>query len=630
MEKNRYELLLNAIEHERKAEEKFYTQLLKGKSNLEKVQDGVAWYPAKINRAAYTVGEHIEIEIERTRYNELPHKFKTGAGCNLFLQEDSEKINYSGVISYIQRDIMRIILRSDNPDLNDFSGSAHWGVELIYDERPFQVMNNAVKEIISSQDPYIAALRHGIEHLDTFSETLSPATTTYSYSGLNTSQQQAVNGAINARHLAIIHGPPGTGKTTTLITLISQLTKTEKQILVCAPGNNAVDLIAKLLSEKGINIVRIGNITRIDDGISHLTIEEKVRSHQDWQHVKKVKIEAEEARRQAGKFKRNFGFAEREERDNLYREARELKKWAYELEDRILEDVLKNAQVILTTLVGVTSKFIENLKVKTLVIDEASQAMEPESWNAILRCRRVIMAGDHMQLPPTVKSAEAVQLGLADTILQRMAGHAHHSYLLNTQYRMNDAILAFPNKKFYNGQLLSAAQNKDKLLKGDMHPLCFIDTAGTGFEEKINPEHQSRYNEGEFFIIREHILLSTERLAGTEIGIIAPYAEQVRYIKSQIEEDNTLKSLTIRVDSIDGFQGQEQDIIYFSLVRSNEKGELGFLKDYRRLNVALTRARMKLVLVGDSGTLANDEVYSELIDHIITHGTYLSAWEYIA
>lgn len=631
MEKNnRYVQLLNAIEHERNAEEKFYAKLIKGKSNLEKVQEGVVWYPVKINKTSYTVGEHIEVEIERTKYTEFSHKFKTGTGCNLFIQEDHEKTSYSGVISFVQRNTMRVILRSDNLDLSDFSNSTHWGVELIYDERPYQIMKNAVIEVVNSKDPYISDLRQGIDTLNSFQEKLPNEFPAFSDPALNMSQQNAINGAINAKHFAIIHGPPGTGKTTTLIKLIVQLSKKEKQILVCAPGNNAVDLIAKALNDKGINIVRVGNITRIDDNISHLSIDEKVRAHQDWQHVKKVKIEAEEARRQAGKFKRNFGVVEREERSNLYREAKELKKWAYELEDRILDDVLKNAQVILTTLVGVTNKFIENLKVKTLIIDEASQAMEPESWNAILRCQRVIMAGDHMQLPPTVKSPEAVQLGLSDTLLQRMVNHLHHSYLLNTQYRMNDAILSFPNQKFYDNKLQSAEQNKNHLLKGDEHPLCFIDTAGTGFEEKINPEHQSRFNDGEFFIIREHLLLSIERLMGVEIGIIAPYAEQVRFIRNQISEDEQLKLLNIRVDSIDGFQGQEQDIIYFSLVRSNEKGELGFLKDYRRLNVALTRARMKLVLVGDSGTLANDEVYNELIEHITANGTYSSAWEYMA
>ena len=269
------------------------------------------------------------------------------------------------------------------------------------------------------------------------------------------------------------------------------------------------------------------------------------------------------------------------------------------------------------------------LEFDTVIIDEASQCMEPECWNAILKAKRVFFAGDHHQLPATVKSSEAVKLGLSETLLDRMTNSIKHHYLLTEQYRMNDAILSFSNDMFYKGLLRSNVANKSHTLDGDNTPLVFIDTSGCGYEESFDQKSRSLYNEGEFFIIREHIMLHKEKYVDVSIGIISPYAEQVRYIRSKIDEDVELKALNIEINSIDGFQGQEKDLIIISLTRSNDMGIIGFLSDYRRLNVAMTRAKKKLVVIGDGATLSGNELYLKLIDHVEREGLLQSAWEYM-
>jgi superfamily I DNA and/or RNA helicase len=269
------------------------------------------------------------------------------------------------------------------------------------------------------------------------------------------------------------------------------------------------------------------------------------------------------------------------------------------------------------------------MKFETVIIDEASQCMEPECWNAILRAKRVIFAGDHHQLPPTIKSNDAKEMGLDQTMLYRMTDCIEHHYLLTTQYRMNDSILEFSNMRFYQGQLKSANDNKNHRLENDDTPLVFIDTSGCGYEETFVTKTRSLYNEGEYFILREHILQNLEKYTGVEIGVICPYAAQVRYIKSKILEDNVLNALNIEINSIDGFQGQEKDLILITLTRSNDMGIIGFLSDYRRLNVAMTRAKKKLVIIGDGATLSSSDLYLDLINHVEKEGYLQSAWEYM-
>lgn len=627
----RYKDLLDAIELERASEEAHYLRLSANKTVQEKIAAGILWYPLKPISEHYSIGELIELTYERTKHLDTPHKLKAGIGCILFKMEGTKRTaELRANISRIRRDKISIILSAEvvsKNDLSEFSG--HLGIELIHDERPYKVMKKTILSLDKLERGPLQQLRDGIAEQDAFDEVDAlgyEVTPDY----LNHSQIAALNGCLAARYMSIIHGPPGTGKTTTLISVIRSLLKNEKRVLVCAPSNNAVDLLAQHLDAAGVNVIRVGNVTRIGDDLGHLTLIEKARAHPDWQHIKKVKIEADSMRKQAAKHKRRFGEQERKDRRHGYRQARELLFWARDLEDKLVDSLLREAQVICSTLIGVSHKTLASLRFRTLVIDEASQALEPECWTAMLRAERVILAGDHLQLSPTVKSPDATMLGLGETLLTRMTDKITHTYLLDTQYRMHDKILSFSNERFYEGRLHSDPANADRMLDGDDSPLCYIDTSGCGFDEIQNEKTLSRKNEGEYFILREHFVQHAERYEGATIGIISPYSEQVKHIRGMIEEDALMKTHLIRVDSIDGFQGQERDVIYISLVRSNPDGEIGFLADERRLNVAMTRARKKLVMIGDMSTLGSSKLFSALADHVEKEGLYSSAWEYMS
>jgi len=629
-DQNRYQTLLKAIDAERKHDEAFFKSLNESKTMQQKVNVGFVWYPVNIIRKSYTIGEYLEIEVQRTKNLENSHRFSEGMAASIFNIQD-EKVEFKVVVSAVRGDKMRLLLHTDQADRMDIFDRGLTGVEVIYDDKPYKVMEKAIRSIIDTKKDYHKIIRDGIakQSLEQYPLAIEIDGHIDHRKDINNSQKEAIKSSLKAPNLAIIHGPPGTGKTTTLVALVETLLKSEKRILVCASSNNAVDLLAERLSMRGISVLRVGNITRIHDDLMHLTIEEKVRNHQDWNHIKKVKIQAHETDKKASQFKRNFGPEERDERRELRKEARELRKWAIELEDRLIDDIVLGSQVIATTLIGVSNRILNDLHFKTVIIDEASQALEPECWNAILKAERVILAGDHKQLPPTVKSTEAVKLGLETTILDLMTDHISFSSLLNEQYRMHHKILGFSNEKYYGNQLISNPDVANRTIRNDQLPLVLIDTAGCGFEEVMNNEHRSYANHGEFFIIREHILANREKLLGVSIGIISPYSEQVRYVRNQISEDADLRAMDIEVNSIDGFQGQEKELIYISLVRCNENGEIGFLKDERRLNVAMTRAQKKLVLVGDSATLGQHPLFVSLINHVEKEGHYDSAWNYM-
>ena len=628
-EEDRYKVMLGAIEAERRHEEQYFKNLLSQKTEKEKIQSGVVWSSLELRKKHYTVGELVELEFERRSNLDQPHLFKTGVGCHLLVGIDETKY-YRGTVSFVRKNKMGVLFNMEFLSKSDIEHSHKLSLELVYDERPYRVMKATIEELIRSKDAVISDFRESIRREALTQEKIKLSPNLYIDTQLNASQKEALLGSMAHQRFSIIHGPPGTGKTTTLVSLVKAITQIEQRVLICAPSNNAVDLLAKKLDQSGIRTLRLGNVSRIDDSIAHLSLMEKASNHPDWQHIKKVKIEAQEAKRQAGKFKRKFGAKERSDRNRMYTESRELKKWAKDLEEKLQSEIIHDAQAICCTLIGANSKALNDINFNTLLIDEASQALEPECWNAMLKSKRVILAGDHFQLPPTVKSTKAIKLGLAETLLNRMTDKIESTYLLREQYRMNDKLLGFSNLKFYKNKLYSNSAVANHQLQNDKDILTFIDTSGCGFEEEYNPENHSRKNPGEYFIIREHILQHLKMYNDQTIGIICPYAEQSRHIRLEIEEEKHIENLDIKVNSIDGFQGQERDIIYLSLVRSNAIGEVGFLKDGRRLNVALTRARKKLIIVGDVSTLSHELIFNELADFVEKTGRYQSAWEYMS
>ena len=452
---------------------------------------------------------------------------------------------------------------------------------------------------------------------------------------LNDSQQEAVNKILAANELAIVHGPPGTGKTTTLVQAIKALLQQERQqVLVVAPSNAAVDLLSEKLSDEGLNVVRVGNPARVNERQMELTLDSKIAAHNSAKEIKRLKRQASEYRDMAHKYKRNFGAAEREQRNALFAEARNISKEIEQTEQYIVKDILSRADVVTATLVGANHYTVRHLRYHTVVIDEAGQALEPACWIPILKAKKVIMAGDHQQLPPTIKS-EAVAKELCTTLMEKLVDlHPEAVVLLKEQYRMNEVIAGFPSRELYEGKLKAAPSVAHwKLFAADL-PLLFIDTAGCGFEEKREDISLSNPEEARFLLeqvsryVQELQIIYTTS-AFPNIAVISPYRHQVEILKEGVPSHSSLQELNgvLSVNTIDSFQGQERDAVFISMTRSNADSTIGFLTDIRRMNVAMTRARKKLVVVGDSATLSQFPFYADFIQYAQEHNAYQSAWE---
>ncbi|MEM6319375.1 MAG: AAA domain-containing protein [Bacteroidota bacterium] len=630
-EKKYFAQLLEQVLAEKKADFEAYKQLIANLPLEERKQQGFTWHPLNVVKIGYTIGERSFVIVEKTSETDAPRQFRAGKTVRLFsLTPGAHKPERMGVINYIKDRKMKIVLNAK--DLPEWLSQGNLGVDLQFDERTYLEMEKAIKLVTKASRDRLAELRSILLN-KTEARFLRGHPITIP--SLNDSQNKAVNQILAAQDVAIIHGPPGTGKTTTIVQAIKQLIKTENTVLVCAPSNAAVDLLTERVAEQGLSVVRLGNISRVDDTILNHTLEAQLAAHPESKNIKKVKIQAAEARKKAGKFKRKFGGKERLERRNWYQEARELTAWANQLEDRLIDQILDGANVITCTLVGANQKVLDKRKFRTVFIDEAAQALEPACWIPIIKSSKVVFAGDPFQLPPTVKSAKSKKEGLHITLVEKALEFLPHISFLNVQYRMHEAIMGFSNQQFYEDALVAADSVKQHTLAIDRsQPVVFIDTAGCGFEEKVNPEFQSRYNPDEFQILCEHLYQVVTAYQNAElpfpnIGIISPYREQVIHMRNQVLEDEKLSNLPLVINTIDAFQGQERDLIYISLVRSNGKGEIGFLRDYRRMNVAMTRARKKLVVLGDSATIGMDAFYGDFLDYCDKVGEYKTAWEYM-
>jgi superfamily I DNA and/or RNA helicase len=622
-------------------EEDFYQykeEFLKASIERRK-QNGVTWYPIQILSEEIGYGELIHLEVERTSMLDTPHQFSSGKNVTLFTNKSQDEVfEINGTIKQSGKNKMRIIMHTD--ELPDWCYEGKLGVNIQFDDNSYTEMQKALDNVINSRNNRIAELREIIE--GSSAPGFSKQDETILIPQLNLSQNRAIRHALSAEDIAVIHGPPGTGKTTTLVHLIRLVVQTEKQVLVCAPTNTAVDLLTERLKEQGLNVLRVGHPARISEALQKTSIDGQVQDHQYYKDIKNLRRNAEEYFRMASKYKRVFGKQDAAQRAAFYAEAKNCIKEARLLEDHVVNSLFEEAQVICCTPVTSTHKSLTKKTFQTLVFDEASQALEPMAWIPLLKCRRLILSGDHFQLPPVVKSIQAKSEGLDITMLDRLMKVDRISALLTRQYRMHNAIMDFSNAYFYKNLLEADISVKEAVLDinsdADIltQPIELIDTAGCSFDEVQNPETLSLSNPGESGLLFKHLNILLEQYQRSEkpsisIGIISPYKEQVGLLSEKLKEEEFNSALvrSISVKTIDGFQGEERDVIYISLVRSNGEGEIGFLSDIRRMNVALTRAKKKLVVIMDTSTIANHPFYKSFTEYCEKNNFYKSAWEFL-
>ena len=630
-----FKQLLALLKLEQEEDKRSYLALTQSATIAERRANGLAWYPIAIRGTELSRADYLTVEVERTTHTEITHQLRFGVTASLFSNHDPKNNFAEGTITFQGGNRLKLSLRTD--ELPEWASDGKLGIDLLFDDNSYDEMQNALKQasVLNDQpkEGRLVNILTGAKPATFNSElpyALNPT--------LNSRQQAAVTKIVQANELAIVHGPPGTGKTTTLVQAIKTLIQLEnQQILVVAPSNTAVDLLSERLADEGLSVLRVGNPARVSERLMSLTLDSKVSEHSAMKEIKKLKKQAAEFKNMAHKYKRNFGKAEREQRKALFDEAYRIMKDVDKTEQYIIDDLLAKAQVITATLVGSNHYTVRKLKYHTVVIDEAGQALEPACWIPIIKARKLILAGDHCQLSPTIKSDEAAKKGLSTTLFEKcIALYREAVVLLEEQYRMHEQIMGYSSKVFYDDQLkahLSVAQHV--LFPGDK-PLSFVDTAGCGFEESA--ESTSITNPEEAVFLFKHLTQFVEELAlvyNTDsfpsIAIISPYKQQILLLKEQLVHSPALQpySNSISVNTIDSFQGQERDIVYISMVRSNSDGNIGFLSDVRRMNVAMTRARKKLVVIGDSATLAQFPFYADFIAHAEQQDAYKSTWEYM-
>jgi ATP-dependent RNA/DNA helicase IGHMBP2 len=605
----------------------------------DKKEEGICWYPVQLKKSKLGFGERWIVDLERSDTGQS-HMFQSGKSVSVFSNLENhispgKRIN--GIINLVKKDVMTITLQVD--ELPDWIQKGKTGIDLLFDEASYREMESALNAVIKSEKSRLGELK---DVLLGGKEAVFFQQTSAFHGELNSVQAEALQLVSSAKDVAIIHGPPGTGKTTTLVATVKDAVERYKQVLVCAPSNAAVDLLVEKISAAGVSTLRIGHPARVEDHILYQTLDAKIVMHDSYKDLKKLKKSAEEYRKHGQKHKRTFGPEERMQKRRLMDEVKRLKDEAEHLEEYIIYDIFRQTKVIASTLVGASSSVLKGMKFPVVFIDEAAQGLEAATWIPIQKAEKVVMAGDHCQLPPTIKSYEAGKGGLSQTLFEKVIKRQPKaSKMLRVQYRMPELIMGFPNAYFYGGELLAAENTQYHQLNADEPVLEYIDTSGSGFQEQVEEESLSTFNteEANFSLkyleeLIKRIGIAKIKTNNWNIGLIAPYKAQVRKFNEMLFETYNFPNLRsfsefLTIDSIDGFQGQERDIIIISLVRSNSKGEIGFLSDTRRMNVALTRAKRKLVVIGDSSTLSIHPFYHALFDYMDDKECYRSIYEFM-
>ncbi len=599
-----------------------------------KVRRGMCWFPINVGRSYYNSVNRYVVEITQKEPSDIEHLFEYGKPVRFFSVDEKNTvrfINHSCQVSYVDKDRMVVCVQSPQTVV-DIQAVEQLGVQLFFDETAYTTMFHALDDVLKAKNNRLEYFR------DFFAGQIKPQKFTFNplrFPWLNPTQERAVNEVLWAKDVAVVHGPPGTGKTTTLVEAIYETLRRETQVMVCAQSNMAVDWISEKLVDHGVPVLRIGNPTRVNDKMLSFTYERKFENHPDYSELWAIRKTIRELREN------------RKRTDNYHQKISRLNERAADLEMRINASLFDEARVVACTLVGSANKILVGKKFSTLFIDEAAQALEAACWIPLRRCGRVVFAGDHQQLPPTIKCFEAARGGLSQTLMERVVRNQHDVVtLLKVQYRMNDAIMRFSSDWFYGGQVESAPDVSFRSILDFDTPMQWVDTSseevrqsvdtqsggesedsgnGVSFAEQYVGENHGRINKAEaeltLSVLENYVnkigkqRFLDERL---DVGVISPYKVQTQYLRSLIRKREFFRPFRhlITVNTVDGFQGQERDIMMISLVRSNDSGQIGFLNDLRRMNVAITRARMKLIIIGDATTLSHHSFYKKLYEYI--------------
>ena len=598
-----------------------------------KIKRGDAWWPVRYGRSYYNSLNQLAVEIFRQSDDDMEHNFEFGRPVVFFsmtsgaLQTPTSAVaqktantknttiryfQFTGTVSYVEGDRM-VVTVPDNAPLIDLQHAENIGIQLSFDETSYKTMFDALDRVIRARGNRLAYLRDLF-----YTPSMKVGRFTFGhirFPYLNRTQEHAVNEVLRAKDVSIVHGPPGTGKTTTLVEAIYETLMRESQVLVCAQSNMAVDWISERLVDRGINVLRIGNPTRVNDKMLSFTYERRFEAHPDYPQLWAIRKTIRELRQHRKRGDEHF-----------HQKMDRLKSRATELEIRINAELFGEARVIASTLVGSANRLLQGMKFATLFIDEAAQALEAACWIPISKVSRVILAGDHCQLPPTVKSLAAMHGGLDKTLMERIVENKPDVVtLLKMQYRMNDDIMRFSSDYFYHGEVESAPNVKHRGILDYDDAIAWVDTSDMEAREEFVGETFGRINKTEAKLtlaVLQHYFekIGKERILdeAIDVGIISPYRAQVQFLRHLIKKQEFFKPYRhlISVNTVDGFQGQERDIVLISLVRANDEGQIGFLRDLRRMNVAMTRARMKLIILGDSTTMGKNKFYKKLFEYI--------------